>query len=87
MPNEGERLELKECRELLSQSFWETISSFANTRGGVIVLGVVEPGVSDDDFTLYNSTGPAKWVVEINKGLCAKNGIGPGTGVKIELPD
>ena len=46
-----------------------------------------EPGVSSDDLTRYNSTGPAKWVVEINKGLCAQNGVVSGTEVRIELPE
>ena len=34
--------EVKECATSLSKDVWETVSAFANTAGGVIVLGVSE---------------------------------------------
>lgn len=38
-------LEFKECRDSISDSFWETVSAFANTQGGWILLGVSNKGL------------------------------------------
>lgn len=39
---EHSMLEMKACRDSVPRSVWETYSAFANTRGGVILLGVTE---------------------------------------------
>ena len=39
---EHSTLEMKKCKKSVPDSVWETYSAFANTRGGVILLGVNE---------------------------------------------
>lgn len=39
---ESASVEIKKCSDSLPRSVWETYSAFANTRGGVILLGIAE---------------------------------------------
>lgn len=41
---EGVEVEYKKATDALPRSFWETYSSFANTQGGIVVLGVSKDG-------------------------------------------
>ena len=52
---EHNRLEFKKATSSLPKSFWETYSSFANTEGGVIVLGADEglDGYRDGENRAY----------------------------------
>lgn len=49
---ENNRREVKKATDKLPNSVWETYSSFANCRGGVIILGV-----SEDRDGRWNPTG------------------------------
>ena len=60
---------------------------FIDESGTVINIeeAYPEPGVADDDLISYLSDRPAKWVLEVNQGTCAANGIVPGTPVSINI--
>lgn len=54
MNQESEYLEFKSCRNSLSKDFWPTYSAFANTFGGLVIMGVDDKtheliGVEDPD--------------------------------------
>ncbi|MBQ9058037.1 MAG: putative DNA binding domain-containing protein [Atopobiaceae bacterium] len=41
--SDDSRIEAKTCRDSLSADIWESVSAFANTEGGYIILGLSEP--------------------------------------------
>lgn len=42
LPSENEKIEYKSCFNKLSKDVWETVSSFQNTIGGYLILGIQE---------------------------------------------
>jgi len=58
---------------------------FVTEHGFVTNVAEAEPelGVADADLTRYQSDGPILYVIEINQGLSAANGIHTGTYVNI----
>lgn len=61
---EGERFEAKRCAERLPDEFWPTYSSFANTFGGTIVLGLEERS-DKKGFTIAGVKNPEAIVREL----------------------
>ena len=55
----GERIsfECKKCENQIPKSVWETYSSFANTVGGIIVLGITEHMEEPDPTKRFEITG------------------------------
>lgn len=76
--SDDERYEAKTCGRKLSSDVWESVSAFANTRGGVLVLGLSEPHgfVVDSEFDAQRTLGQFM------------SGIGDGgkDGVKLANP-
>lgn len=64
---ENNRIEDKKALGGLPKSIWETYSSFANTQGGVILLGVGEK--SDHSFELFDLPDPEKLVKDFWDGV------------------
>ena len=59
---ETEVVEFKRAKGAVPASFWESYSAFANTDGGVIVLGVAEDG---NKHTVVGVTNAEKMVAEV----------------------
>ena len=58
---ENNRIEAKEALGVLPESIWETYSAFANTDGGVILLGVEE--LPDKALHALDILDP-QWLIE-----------------------
>lgn len=60
---ENNRIEAKTALGGLPKSIWETYSAFANTLGGVILLGVIE--TADKPFDSVNLPDPDRLIREL----------------------
>jgi len=70
---EGLSVEFKEAREKVPASFYETVVSFANTNGGVILLGVDDEG----NVTGIHPYNKAKFLKNIATALNSCDKINP----------
>ena len=66
---EWEDFEAKEAKSQLPKSVWETVSSFSNTNGGWIVLGVKQ---INNKFTISGTKNIEKLEQDFNNTLAAK---------------
>ena len=60
---EKSTIELKKASSELPKSFWETYSSFANTKGGYIILGIDE---QKEGNIITGVTNPEKIETDVN---------------------
>lgn len=68
LQGEGLNLEMKKCKkDSLPASLWETYSAFANTRGGLILLGLEEDKsrCQPDRFSIVGVTDSDKLVTDL----------------------
>lgn len=87
---ENKRIEAKQAVGGLPRSIWETYSAFANTSGGVILLGVAE---NKKDRTLYPVALPdphrliAQFLELINDPRVVNRNILKKSDVRIDTVD
>ena len=80
---EGTSIEFKKAKEKVPASLYETVVSFANTRGGYILLGV------DDDGTVVGipPENKAAFLKNITSALNSKDNINPELYLNPEFID
>lgn len=51
---ENGEIEFKEAKNYLPKSIWSTYSALANTKGGIIILGIIEKGKGQFEISGIN---------------------------------
>ena len=70
---ENNRIEAKKATGGLPNSVWETYSSFANTQGGIILLGVIEN--DDKSLEVIGISNPEKMIKEFWDAINNQNKV------------
>ena len=86
---ENNRIEAKQALGGLPESIWETYSAFANTMGGVILLGVEE--LEDKSLHALDILDP-QWLIEdfwklLNDPACVSANILLDEDIQIRMVD
>lgn len=77
LPQENEYIEYKKSKSGLSKDAWETISAFANTDVGLLILGVEE--LATHSFTISGVQDPQKIYDDLWSGLTNPRKISTNT--------
>lgn len=76
--SDNAQYEAKGCGRKLNSDVWESVSAFANTYGGTLLLGLSEP----DNFTVAEDFDPQKTLDQFVSGI----GDGGKDGVRLANP-
>ena len=74
LSGEHTQLECKEAGDKLPKSFWDTYSAFANTKGGIVLLGIREDK-SSGGFEVSGVSNPTEMVKNLHDTLSNRSKV------------